>query len=230
MRAENPLHEIPPENVFCGHRRRPTPYIFSDEEIQRVVATAGQVGPPDALRPHTYGTLFGLLAVTGMRAGEARRLQWQDITADGLIIRESKYRKSRLVPLHDTTWTALTAYFERRRRTAGDDPHVFISRRGSKLSHTVVTDTFHAVLRTAKIDGKTGHIRPRLMDLRHSFAVKALMACPDNRDQVSQHMVALSTYMGHARIQDTFWYFQSVPELMADIAQRCETFFCGGAS
>lgn len=204
MHAETPLHEIPPEDVFCGQRQRPTPYIFSDEEIQRVVAYARQLNPPDALRPHTYSTLFGLLAVTGMRAAEARSLQWQDISSDGLIIRESKYKKSRLVPLHETTWTALTAYLERRRRIAGDDPHLFISRRGGKLSHTVVAETFHAVLQATKIDAKLGHRRLRLMDLRHSFAVKALMACPDNRDQVGQHMLALSTYLGHAKIEDTY--------------------------
>lgn len=229
MRAENPRHEIPPEHVFCGQRQRPTPYIFSSEEIQRIVAFARQIGPPEALRPQTYSTLFGLLAVTGMRVVEARHLQWQDITPDGLNIRESKYKKSRLVPLHETTWTALTAYLERRRCIAGNDPHLFISRRGHKLSHTVVAETFQAVLQAADINGNPDHRRPRLMDLRHSFAVKALLACPDHRDQVGQHIAALSTYLGHAKIHDTYWYLESVPELMVDIAQRSEAFVYGGA-
>lgn len=229
MHAEDPRHEVPPEDVFCGRRQRPPPYIFSDEEIQRLVAYAGQLGPPDTLRPHTYETLFGLLAVTGMRTSEARSLQWQDIAPDGLVIRESKFKKSRLVPLHETTWTVLRSYLARRRRVAGDDPHLLISRRGGKLSHTVVAQTFHAVLQAAGIHGKPGHRRPRLTDLRHSFAVKALRACPDNRDQVGQHMLALSTYLGHAKIEDTFWYLEGTPELMGDIARRCEAFLHGGA-
>lgn len=229
MRAENPRHEVPPDNVFCGQRQRPTPYIFSDEDIQRLVAYAGQLGPPGALRPHTYSTFLGLLAVTGMRAAEARNLQWPDITPDGLIIRESKFKKSRLVPLHESAWTALTAYLERRRRVAGHNPHLFISRRGTQLSHTVVAETFHTIVQRAGIHARPGHRRPRLTDLRHSFAVKTLMACPDNRDQVSQHMLALSTYLGHAKIEHTFWYFEGIPELMADIAQRCEAFIYGGA-
>lgn len=228
MHAEDSLHEIPPEDVFWGRRQRPTPYIFSDEEIQRLVIYARQLGPPDTLRPQTYSTLFGLLAVTGMRAAEARSLQWQDITSDGLVIRESKFKKSRLMPLHETVWTTLTAYLERRRRVASDDPHLFISRLGGKLSHTVVAETFHAVLQAAGIHGKPGHRRPRLTDLRHSFAVKALLACPDNRDQVGQHMLALTTYLGHAKIEHTFWYLEGTPELMADIACRCEAFIYGG--
>ncbi len=229
MHAENPHHEVPPEDVFCGRRQRPTPYIFSDEEIHRLMAYARQLGPPGTLRPHTYSTLFGLLAVTGIRASEARGLHLQDITPDGLVIRESKFKKSRLVPLHETTWDALTAYLDRRRHVAGHDPHLFVSCRSGKLSHTVVTETFHALLQAAGIHGKPEQRRPRLTDLRHSFAVKALLACPDDRDQVGRHMMALTTYMGHAKIESTFWYLESAPELMADIARRCERFVYGGA-
>ncbi|MCP4934752.1 MAG: tyrosine-type recombinase/integrase, partial [bacterium] len=229
MHAEDSHHEIPPKDVFCSQRQRPTPYLFSEEEIQRLVSQAQQLGPPSTLRPHTYSTLFGLLAVTGMRASEARSLQFPDITPDGLVIRESKFKKSRLLPLHETTEEALTAYLDRRRRVAGHDPHVFVSRRGGKLSHTVVAETFHRVLQAAGIHAQPGHRSPRLTDLRHSFAVQSLLACPDERDQVSRHTLALTTYMGHAKVESTYWYLEATPELMTDIAQRCETFIYGGA-
>lgn len=229
MHAEDAQHEIPPRAVFCGRRQRPKPYIFSDEEIRRLIAYARQLGSPNTLRPHTYSTLFGLLAVTGIRTSEARKLRLQNVTPDRLVIRESKFKKSRLLPLHESTWTALRAYLDRRRRVAGQDPHVFVSCRGGKLSHTVVTDTFHAVVQADGIHDGTENRSPRLTDLRHSFAVKALLASPDDRDRVGRHMLALTTYMGHAKIESTFWYLEATPELMGDIVQRCEDFVCGGA-
>ena len=106
--------------MFCQRRQRRTPYIFSDQELQQLVFHARQLGPADALRPHTYSTLFGLLAATGLRVSEARALALTDITSEGLHIRQSKFKKSRLVPLHETTWTALTRYLDRRRQVLDD--------------------------------------------------------------------------------------------------------------
>jgi len=163
-----------------------------------------------------------------MRPAEARALELRDLTPDGLLIRESKYKKSRLLPLHDTTWAALESYLERRRRVAGHAPHLFVSRRGSKLSHTIVAETFHVVVQAACIPREPGTSRPSLMDLRHTFAVRGLARCPDSRDQVGRHMLALTTYMGHAKVESTYWYLESTPELMIDIAQRCEAFVAGG--
>ena len=230
MRAEDSRHEIPPEGLFCGQRQRPQPYIFSDEEICHLVMHARRLGPPGTLRPYTYSTLFGLLAVTGMRVGEVRNLEINDITQDGLVIREGKFHKSRLVPLHETTEKALLQYLERRRRVAGHDPHLFVSRRGGGLSHTVVAETFHELLQSAGIPAVPRVRRPRLMDLRHSFAVKGLLACPEERDRVGSHMLALTTYLGHAKVNSTYWYLESVPQLMTDIAHRCEVFIDRGAA
>jgi integrase/recombinase XerD len=193
------------------------------------VAHAQRLGPAGSLRPHTYSTLFGLLAATGLRVAEARALLLSDIMPDGLRVRESKFKKSRLVPLHETTWAALERYLERRQRVAGNSPHLFGSRRGSKLSHTVVIQTFHKVLQAAGIPSEPGKSHPRLMDLRHTFATRALEACPDERDHVGQHLLALTTYMGHTCVASTYWYLESVPELMSDIARRCEAFVYGGA-
>ena len=107
------------EHLFCGRRQRPIPYIFAVEEIQHLLACARRLGPPGSLRPSTYSTLFGLLAATGMRPSEALALELRDLTPEGLLIRESKFKKSRLLPLHNTTRTALEQYLRQRRRVAG---------------------------------------------------------------------------------------------------------------
>lgn len=228
IHAEDPRHELPPAGVFCGRRQRPIPYIFSTEEIHHLVTAARQLGPPGSLRPSTYSTLFGLLAATGMRPSEARALQLGDLTMDGLIIRQTKFKKSRLLPLHATTWGALESYLDRRRRVAGHVPHLFVSRRGGPLSYSVMVDTFYDVLKAAGIPRAASKPRPRLIDLRHTFAVRSLATCPNSRDQIGHHMLALTTYMGHAKVESTYWYLESTPELMADIAQRCEAFVYGG--
>ena len=228
MHAEDRRHEIPPEHLFCGRRQRPIPYIFGADEIQRLLACARLLGPPGTLRPSTYSTLFGLLAATGMRPAEALALELRDLTPDGLVIRESKFKKSRLLPLHDTTRAALEQHLRQRRRVAGGDPHLFVSRGGGKLSHAIAAKTFHDVVKAAGIPREPGRPRPRLMDLRHTFAVRGLESCPDHRDQVGRHMLALTTYLGHAKVESTYWYLESTPELMADLARRCEAFVYGG--
>jgi integrase/recombinase XerD len=226
--AEDPRHAIPPEGLFCGRRQRPMPYIFSEDEIQQLLGVASRLGPPGSLRPQTYSTLFGLLAVTGMRVSEARNLHLQDVTMDGLLIRETKFHKSRLLPLHETTRTALNRYINHRRRCAGADPHLFVTRRGGKLSRTVVSETFHQVLKAAGIPHRPARRRLRLMDLRHTFAVRALERSPETRNAIGRHMLALTTYMGHACVLDTYWYLDTTPQLLTDIATACETFMYGG--
>ena len=230
MAAEDPRHEMPPAGLFCGRRQRPMPYIFSDNEIKQLLSAASRLGPPGSLRPQTYSTLFGLLAVTGMRVSEARNLHLHDVTLDGLLIRETKFHKSRLLPLHVTTRTALDRYIDQRRRGAGADPHLFVTRRGGKLSHTVVSETFHQVLKVAEIPHRPARRRLRLMDLRHTFAVRALEKSPETRDAVGRHTLALTTSMGHACVSDTYWYLETTPQFMTDIANACETFMQGGTA
>jgi integrase len=230
MAAEDSRHEIPPDHLFCGRRQRPRPYIFSDNEIEHLMSAASSLGPPGSLRPHTYSTLFGLLAVTGMRPSEARNLHLQDVTSDGLLIRETKFHKSRLLPLHVTTRMALDRYIDHRLQFAGADPHLFVTRRGGKLSRTVVSETFHQVLQAAGIPHRPHRRRLRLMDLRHTFAVRALEGSPETRDAIGRHTLALTTYMGHACVSDTYWYLETTPQLMTDIANACEMFMQGGTS
>jgi integrase len=231
VRADDPRHDIPPDHVFCKRQHRRIPYLLTDQEVARLLCEAGNLGPTGSLRPHTYRTIFGLLAATGLRISEVLRLRFDDLTPDGLVIRETKFKKSRLVPLHGTVAEALDSYLERRRRRAGADPHIFVSHRGGgSLGYEVVANTFQKVLEAAGIPDQPSRSQPRLHDFRHRFAVRALQACPDNRDHITRHMLALSTYLGHARVESTYWYLESTPLLMADIAEACESFLAGGAS
>jgi integrase/recombinase XerD len=220
--AEDPRHDIPPARVFCGHRQRPTPYLFSAEDIQGVLAQAARLGPPGSLRPHTYSTLLALLAVTGLRPSEALALRFKDLTPDGLVIRGTKCRKNRLVPLHETTTAALQHYLARRSEYALDDDHLFVSRRSRPLRYHTVVDTFHQLLAAAGLPAEPHRRRPRRMDFRHTFASRALETCPEDRDNIGRHMLALTTYLGHARVKSTYYYLERTSQLMGDIAQACE--------
>lgn len=223
-RVEDHRHEIPPEGVFCAQRRRPTPYLFTETESQTLMAHAAQLGPPGSLRPHTYSTLIGLLAATGIRVSEALGLRFQDLTGDGLIIRETKFHKSRLVPLHTTTRAALEHYWVERCQLAAADDHLFISHRGRPLQHGTIDRTFRQLIAAAGLPRQTAQPRPRLVDFRHSFASNALLTCPDDRDHIGRHTLALMTYLGHGHPRSTFWYLEKSPQLMSDIARACESF------
>jgi integrase len=229
LRAEDERHELPPTGVFCAQRHRPAPYIFGDDEIRRLLQEAGRLGPSGSLRPHTYKTLFGLLAVTGMRIGEALALRIEDCTCDGLVIRETKFQKDRLLPLHETSGAALLRYLARRRHISGSDDHLFVSLHRKKLCYASVIRTFRELCVAARIPRQPGISKVRLHDLRHTHAVRVLEACPDDRERVTRHMLALTTYMGHASISSTYWYLESTPQLMTDVANRCESFANGGA-
>ena len=223
--ADDSCHEIPPLGVFARRYHRPTPYIFSKAEIEALLAQAAHLGTPGTLCAATYTTLFGLLAVTGLRISEALALRFQDVTEDGLVIRQTKFHKSRLVPLHETTAAALERYLVKRNQLALDDDHLFISRQRRPLSDHTVRQTFYKLMTAASIRHEPGGPRPRLMDFRHTFATNALLNCPDDRDAIRSHMLALSTYMGHARVKNTFWYLQSTPQLLSDIARASEEQF-----
>ena len=178
VRAEDEQHEVPPEGVFCGRRQRPTPYIFSEEEIQQLLAVAARLGRPGTLQRHTYSTLFALLAVTGLRISEALKLRIGDLTDDGLVIREGKFRKNRLVPLHKTAVSALESYLEKRAKFAGNDDHLFVSQRKRQLAYTTVVGTFHKVLKTADIPRKPSRSRPNAARLSPSAAATTSTAKP----------------------------------------------------
>jgi integrase/recombinase XerD len=157
-------------------------------------------------------------------------LRLSDLTRDGLVIRSSKFRKTRLVPLHDSARTALKRFIERRRSCAQADDPVFVSSTDSPLPLWEVEHTFHVTATKAGLPRGPSRPRATLHGLRHTFAVRALESCPDGRDRITQHMVALSTYLGHAKLAGTYWYLEATPLLMRDIVERFESFATGARS
>jgi len=206
--AEDVHHEIPPDGVFGRQPwRRPVPFIFSVEEIARLMNVASRHHLSNTLLPHTYSTLFGLLAATGLRVSEAFNLRLDDLTPDGLLIRETKFRKNRLVPLHETTTAALEQYVAKRRRVSSKENYVLISLRGNRLCYRSVCAVFHSCLRAAGMQRQAHLPQPRLHSLRHTFIVRALENCPCDPDHINQHMLALTTYVGHRSVESTLWYY-----------------------
>ncbi|MBI4471599.1 MAG: tyrosine-type recombinase/integrase [Acidobacteria bacterium] len=228
IHAEDPHHQIPAP-VFGSERHdRPVPFIFSVHDIQRLIEAASELGPRDSLRGCTYRTLFGLLACTGLRVSEAIRLRFEDITPDGLVIRYSKFHKSRLVPLHKTAQAALERYLQIRRPYAPFDDHVFVSLQGKPILINAAEVAFRTTAKKIDLPRGPGLPRPTLHSLRHTFAVKALETCPDGRDRITKHMLALSTYLGHSSVAFTYWYLEATPHLMKNIVQACESYASGG--
>jgi integrase len=222
LHAEDPRHEILPPRPVDLRFPRPLPYRFSPEEIQQLVHSASRLPPRRSLRPHTFQTLFGLLAVTGLRISEALALRLTDVIPDGLRIRETKFHKSRLVPLHATTTAAVARYLERRLRIPTADDHLFVSLKRTPLCYETVARTFRQLCAELGWPAVPGGRRPRLHDLRHAVALRALEACPQDRAQVTPHVLALCTYLGHASLRSTYWYLQSSPTLLRDMARAGE--------
>src|SRR5208337_2263952 len=205
-------HQVPPAIFGAERPPRPTPYILTAEHIRQLVDAASRSGYR-TLRRATYSTLFSLLACTGLRVSEAIRLRFYDLTPDGLVIRGTKFRKSRLVPLHETAQAGLERYLQERRPYAPFNDHVFVSlRRKPLLAHDVDTAFCTAVKQAGLPLGPRG-ARPTPHSLRHSFAVRALQTCPDGRDAITKHMLSLSTYLGHSTVANTYWYLEAVPDL-----------------
>lgn len=227
MHSEDPRHEIPPAGVFTCPRNKPLPHIYTSDEAQRLVSAAAHLAPEGSNRGATMSTLLALLFATGLRISEALALRLGDFLDGSLLIRQTKFRKTRLVPLHTTAVTGLSEYIEKWRRGAGTDA-VFVSIHGRPLTYKAVEGSWRTVLTMAKLQNVPGRMGPRLHDIRHTFAVRALEAAPNARDCVSRHTLAVSTYLGHANVTDTYWYFHTSPTLMVGIADACQSLFEGG--
>jgi integrase len=228
MRAEDERHEIPPPDAFGCRPYRHLPHVFTHQEILNLVRAAGKLKPRRSLRPMMYSTLFALLAATGLRISEALNLQLADVTPDGLLIRETKFRKCRLVPLHETVQLGLNRYLAARARSSSVASEVFVTLQGTRLPYPTVHAVFRKLLRSIGLVDRPGRGGPRIHDLRHAFAIHALEQFAGNREAISQHTVALSTYLGHVGVTSTYWYLQATPKLMQDIAFTTETLHAGG--
>jgi integrase/recombinase XerD len=227
LQAEDPVHEIPSSNLFYLPRRRSLPYIYSTDELARIVKTTSQLRQSYPLRRETYATLLGLIAATGIRISEALNLKLSDVLADGILrIERTKFAKSRLIPLHPSVIDALDRYMRLRCKLAVTDDHLFLSARKKRIDPSTVYLAFRLVLRLADITPERNR-PPRIHDMRHSFATRALQECMTRSPDVADHFVALSTYMGHADIASTYWYLEATAELMGDISTLAEALVAG---
>jgi integrase/recombinase XerD len=227
LRVEDSRHELPPSNHFGYRKTRRVPRIYSHNEISGLVLAATRLPSSDSLLPKTYAALISLLAATGLRVSEALHLLVSDITPDGLLVRRTKFQKTRLVPLHETAVTGLAHYLVHRQEARRGGDHVFVSDEGKPLVYWKLHKIFRTLLKTAGIEPSSGRW-PRIHELRHTFAVRALEASPTGRQRIGQHMLALATYLGHVNINATYWYLETTPELLLDIAVVAEDFVQGG--
>jgi integrase len=225
LQSVDPGTEVPPTGLLVGGRERATPYLYSGREIAALIAAADTMRFP--LRTATYQTLIGLLAVTGLRIGEAIALDRCDFEPEhGLLtVRHGKFGKSREIPLHSSTIEALDAYLHQRDRLLRREPAhpaMFISTVGTRLLYSTVNVTFHELVRRAGLTPRSARCRPRLHDLRHTFAVNTVMDGYQVDGDVQARLSLLSTYMGHVDPISGYWYLSAAPELLALAAERLE--------
>jgi integrase/recombinase XerD len=216
-RNADPRTEVPPIGILPFRSLRPTPYLYSEDEIVRLMNAAGTIESRYRLQPRTYRCLFGLLAVSGMRLGEALNLQRDDIDWCEclLTIRGAKFGKSRLVPLHESTLVELRDYAERRDHKFSRRPvsHFFVTSRGTRLENSNVNTVFRILSRKVGLRHRDATNGPRLHDLRHRFAVQTMLRWYREGEEISRKLPILSTYLGHAHVRSTYWYLSSSPEL-----------------
>ena len=224
LHAEDQRHEIPPKDVLGPtSRRRPTPHLLTNAEIRTLMAAALLLPPVGSVTPHTWHCIIGLMATTGLRRCEVCALRLTDITPDGLVVRETKFQKSRLVPLLRTTVDALGRYLTIRQRRGGTSEHLFVLSTGRPINPDIVTGMFVKLARQVGLRGGPGEPGPRLHDLRHRFAVRSLEhAIATDRDSANRHMLALATYLGHNNVSSTYWYLEATPVLLRHIACEAE--------
>ena len=223
--AFDPATEIPPVGLLGPvPRHRKQPHLYSDAEISALLRQARLLLPRHGLRPRTYVAFFSLLASTGLRLSEACRLTPSDVDLAGgvLTVRESKFRKSRLVPLHATATQALTHYAAH--RDASPSGCFFRTDRAPALTRAAVQKTFSRLRARLGWTAQGRARRPRIHDLRHTFAVRRLLRWYEDGADVERKILALATYLGHAKVTDTYWYLSAVPELMAITSHRFEDF------
>ena len=228
-----PRTEVPDDSIFGCMPERLAPHIYSEQEIIDLLAAARRLGPVNGLRAHVYETLFGLIASTGMRISEALSLRNEDVNLKyGLLtIHQTKFGKSRQVPLHPSTVAALSRYLWIRNLAgdfAQDEAPLFIGTRGRRLGLPMDSCQVHRVFIALRTQlgwcNRGAHHAPRIHDLRHTFVVHRIMLWQAQGIDIDQAMLSLSTYVGHAMVTNTYWYLTAVPELMALAGQRFESY------
>lgn len=225
--ATDPRTQIPSTGVLPYQPQRASPYLYTDAEIGQLLQAAEHLPSPTGLRAQTYVAAFGLLAVTGMRVGELVGLDNPDVdlTRGHLTIQHGKFGKSRLLPLHPTTQDALRHYVVERdsRYPIPQTPSFLVSEQGTRLSNWALRRTFVTLSRQIGLRGPADSHGPRLHDFRHRFAVEVLLRWYREGGDVERHLPELSTYLGHVKVSDTYYYLSATPELLQLAMNRLES-------
>lgn len=229
LHALDPATEVPAADLLPHRPHRATPYLYSDDDITALIAATASLRTP--LRRATFATLIGLLSVTGMRVSEGIALDRGDIdlSAEHLLVRDTKFGKTRELVLHPSTIDALRHYLRQRDRlpSAKTTPAVFVSTAGTRLIYCNVHWTFHRLVHLAGLAPRPTPCRPRIHDLRHSFAVRSMLDAYTAGQDGQARLTLLSTYLGHVSPASTYWYLSASPELMAVAGQRLEAHLAG---
>jgi integrase/recombinase XerD len=230
LRAMHPEVEVPDRGLIARRQVRPLPYLFSDQDVLSLMAATSALRPARSIRPHVYRTMIGLLAATGLRIGEALHLAAEDVMLDAdpprLRIVDTKFGKTRWVPLHCSTAVALEEYAARRRRLHFDavTERFFPSEAGSQIEHSLAWRTFGYLAQRADIRAPDGDRQPTWHSLRHTFAVRRLTEWYEQGEDVSSLIPNLSVYLGHLRPEETYWYLTATPALLRAASESFERF------
>lgn len=229
LRTIDPVTEIPSADMLPWQPCRATPYLYSVEDVTSLMRAAAALRTPH--RAATYQTLIGLLVVTGMRVGEAIGLDCGDLDSHNglLIVRKAKFGKSRELPLHQSTVNALRKYLHRcdRPPSTANTPALFVSNAGTRLRYRTVQWNFSKLVSQVGLKPRSASCRPRLHDLRHSFAVNTVLDSYRDSGAPATQLPLLSTYLGHVDPGKTYWYLSAAPELLALAGNRPERYLGG---
>lgn len=225
LQSAEPRTQVPPTGIL-PRLSRAKPYLYTEKDIAALLGAALQLSPANGLRPWTYHCLFGLLAVSGLRIGEALGLRSEDVDLEQgvLTIRGTKFGKTRLVPVHPSTRRVLAQYACRRDRLLrpSRSPYFLVAERGGKLMPQYVYPVFLSLSRQIGLRGPRDHVGPRLHDFRHRFATETLLRWHRHGGDVDLLLPTLSTYLGHSCVRDTYWYLSACPQLMGHAVRRLE--------
>lgn len=228
--------EVPPPRLLASRRRRNKPHIFTEQEIGRLMTEAGRLASSTGLRALTYSTLIGLLTATGLRPGEALALDISDVDLQSgvLAIRQTKFGKSRFVPVEDSTRGALARYAKQRDRLCAPcgTKAFLVSERGQRVQGSAARRTFAKISTVIGLRTPTGNRHcgrgPRLQDFRHYFATRRLIDWYRSGLDVGRELPKLTTYLGHVEVGHTYWYIEAVPELLQLATKRLGECHAGG--
>lgn len=221
--ASDPRHEVPPSR-YLGPltSKRPLPFIYAERQISELMDEIARNVWRGSIAALTYRTMIGLLAATGLRLSEAINLELPDFAGGRLHIRQTKFKKERYVPLHPTTISELEAYLLQRRQVASQSKCFFVGRRGNPVGAGLLGGLHRRACVRLGWRSPKSRQGPRIHDLRHTFATRSLESCGANADDVNKHMTALSTYLGHSSVENTYWYLEATPVLLREIASKTE--------